>query len=108
MRLFYTKRYDIYNDKRIKILVLSDIHFSSSIKDKKLDIITKYIKNELPDYLLIPGDLIDCVDEITNIYNKDRLIKWITEISKLTCVLISLGNHDMFKRINKTKILINK
>ena len=77
---------------------MSDIHFSKCVKNKKLNYITNYINKEQPNYILIPGDLIDSNNDIEVLNEKDRLINWLKKISKNTIVLISLGNHDMFKR----------
>ncbi len=100
MRCFHTTRYDLYNKNNIKIMIMSDIHFSKCVKDKKLNYITNYINKEQPNYILIPGDLIDSNDDIKDINEKNRLFKWLEEISKNTIILFSLGNHDMFKRVN--------
>ena len=79
---------------------MNDIHFSKSIKDSKLKYIVNYIKYEKPNYILIPGDIIDCLNELDNINVKSKLINWLNDISKNTIVLISLGNHDMFRKAN--------
>ena len=74
MRCFHTTRYDLYNKNNIKIMIMSDIHFSKCVKDKKLNYITKYINKEQPNYILIPGDLIDSNNDIEVLNEKDRLI----------------------------------
>ena len=104
MRCFHTTRYDLYNKNNIKIMIMSDIHFSKCVKDKKLNYITKYINKEQPNYILIPGDLIDSNNDIEVLNEKDRLINWLKEISKNTITLISLGNHDIFRRINGKRV----
>lgn len=83
---------------------MSDIHFSKCVKNKKLNYITNYINKEQPNYILIPGDLIDSNNDIEVLNEKDRLINWLKKISKNTIVLISLGNHDMFKRAKSKRV----
>lgn len=92
--MFKETRTTIYNkniDKDIKLLVISDIHYSG-IKDvKKLDKLYKKIQKYDLDYICIPGDTLDNKD----VKNKEYLINWFNKISKLSTVIISLGNHDI-------------
>ena len=99
MKCFHTTNYKIYNNIKndIKVLLLSDIHFSKKVKNKKLDMITKYINRIKPNYILISGDIVDSVDIINNLIEKERLVNWIKNISSNRKVIISLGNHELYK-----------
>ena len=56
---------------------------------------------------MIPGDLIDSADMIERQELKDKLLNWIKELSKISKVMISLGNHDFYK-IRKKRLIKNK
>ena len=100
MNKLKTKLDIVYNDsvkKDIIIVHISDIHFNVNISSKKLKKISDYIIKIKPDYIMITGDLID-EDKIIN--NKDKikeLLVFLTNLAKNAKVLISLGNHDIFK-----------
>ena len=90
----------IYNNKATKdltIIHMADIHFNKNTKDKKLDKIKEEIYKNNPDYIVISGDLID-----NPLITKDRqkikkLLIFLTDLANLSKVIISLGNHDLFK-----------
>lgn len=106
MNILHTTTYKLHNKDNIKISILSDIHFNYNYK-KKLDKLLKHINKIKPNYILIPGDLIDSTDIIENINEKNIIINWLKKISKKSKVIISLGNHDVYK-IRKKRILKNR
>ena len=84
---------NIYSEKiskDVKLMVFSDIHFSSNKDIKKLEKLYDRVKTYDIDYICIPGDLID----IPNI-KYDYLIKWLTKLASICPVVLSLGNHDI-------------
>ena len=101
----------IYNNhakKEIVILHTADIHYSLKTSKKDLEKLYQIIKMECPNYLMITGDLVDEA-EITRNYDKIKdLVSVLSEIAKITKVLISIGNHDVlcnndysfFKKLN--------
>lgn len=87
----------LYNKKINKDIIIahiSDIHFSKTTKYKKLEDLLNYIKNIKPNYIMITGDLID-IPNITKDSKIKELISFLTKLSKIAKVLISLGNHDI-------------
>ena len=76
-----------------RICLLSDIHFSdlynSSIFDKIIDNITI----NKPDYICIPGDIVDSSD-ILFTEKKEKLTEFIRNLGKISPVILSKGNHD--------------
>lgn len=76
---------------------LADIHFNEFTNEKMLHDIVNYIYLESPSYIMITGDLIDSPDVIKNRIKIKELVTFLTDLSKLSKVLISLGNHDIFK-----------
>ena len=106
MKIFHTTTYKLYNKDNIKISIISDIHFSYKT-NRKLELLLNHLNKIKPNYILIPGDLIDSVDMIEKQDEKDRLINWLKRLSKISKVIISLGNHDYYK-IKEKKFLKNK
>lgn len=90
----------IYNSKTLKDITLihiGDIHFNKDTKDKKLDKIKEEIYKNNPDYVVITGDTIDESSVIKDKQKIKKLLIFLTDISNKSKVIISLGNHDIFK-----------
>ena len=115
MNRIKTKLDIIYNnnvDKDIVIVHISDIHFNTNIKSKKLKKISNYINKINADYIMITGDILDDSKIIDNKNKIKELVVFLTDIAKNTKVFISLGNHDIFdeddfKFFNKLNDLYN-
>lgn len=94
-------------DKDITIALLSDIHFNVNTKEEFLNYIKKTINSINPDYICIPGDLIDYLNLINDNKLMNKFYFWLHDLgninNKKIPVLISLGNHDMGYK-NKTYI----
>lgn len=86
--------YNLDSSIDLNIILLSDIHYSNNVNK---DVFNKILKkfNEIdfkPDYICIPGDILDeSTDFDLNVYN------FFYELSKISKVIISLGNHDISK-----------
>lgn len=104
---FHDSRYLIHNNYKnnIKIVVISDIHFSYNISNKKLNKIIKHIQVEKPDYIFVAGDIVDSLDMIAKEKEKNRLITFLEELSSITKTIMILGNHDLYRSV-KNKDLI--
>ena len=99
MNRFHITYYKIYDSRIIndyRILIISDLHYNDSTKSKKLTKILKKIKDINPNYIFIPGDLLDYQD----IYYDKKVflgIKiWLKQLSFIAPVFISLGNHEYY------------
>ena len=100
----YIKKYQLKNkkiNKKTRIILMSDIHISDIFNIKKLDIILKKLKKLNPDYICIPGDLIDGTNILKNPHNKSITLNFLKELGKISKVILSLGNHDVFKLIRQ-------
>jgi len=74
----------------LKVVHITDIHYSTTIKEKKLKYLVEQINFINPDIVVLTGDLLDETVE----YNKDEIINNLKEIkAKLGKYAIS-GNHD--------------
>lgn len=100
-----TKKYDLKTNKiknPIKLILLSDVHISNIFKVTKISEIINKIKQEKPDYICLPGDLIDCSNVLNNQTLKEITLNFIKELANISPVIISLGNHDVCY-LNKVK-----
>ncbi len=87
------KNYELKGNLNATIVLISDIHYYSKEDIKALNKITKRIKKLNPDYICIPGDLVD--ESIVKDF--EYLLNWLKELAKTSKVLISLGNHEFYK-----------
>lgn len=105
MQCIHTTNYKLYQKyikRPFKIVVISDLHFSYKIKNSKLNSILKEIKKQKPDYILFVGDIIDSTDMVEDKKEEVRILSFIEELGKIAKTIISLGNHDFYKK-NKGK-----
>ncbi len=101
MNYIHTTNYKLYKPqikRDFKIAVISDLHFSYNISEKKLQLIKDFLQSKNPEYILIAGDLIDSVDMIENNDEKMRLLYWLEDTGKICNTFISLGGHDFFQK----------
>lgn len=85
---------------KINIVQISDLHYSKLVSEKKLLEIIKKIKELKPNYITITGDSIDSVESINNQKDRNIIINFFNELSKIAPIMLSLGNHD-FSNYNK-------
>lgn len=100
--LFRETDYNFYNPYRtskndVNFAIISDLHFAPSVSDKKLEKILNRLRTKQPDYILFPGDLIDCRDMIEDNDEKERLIEFVKELGEIAPTFMCLGNHDLIK-----------
>lgn len=79
---------------RIKIALFSDIHFSKKYPKKILEKILENIQKNKPNYICIPGDIIDDVTVLDDDILVNKLKEFITNLAKVSPVILSYGNHD--------------
>lgn len=87
----------------IKIIHISDIHYSQNYNNKILDKLIIEIKNKQPNYICITGDLIDTYN-ITKTQKFTSFTNWLIKLSKICKVIISPGNHEYVEYKNKNYI----
>jgi len=86
------KKYNLSNKINKKIILISDIHYCNKNDIKHLNKILDRIKKTKPDYICIPGDTLDK----SEVENFKLLIEWLTKLSNVTKVIMSLGNHEFY------------
>ena len=108
MKIFQETTYKLYRktplfsgqSKSLKIAVISDIHFSRLVKNLKLRAIIKQFELARPDYIFIPGDLIDTLECVDSLGERERFLGFLqnlTAISSVRKMIVSLGNHDFYR-----------
>lgn len=101
MKLFHETKIELYSEKEEKICIVSDIHFSDRVKTKKLDSLARKIAERKPNYIFVPGDLVDYNDLIFDEKEEVRLLDFFEKLGKITTTIISVGNHDEYKLASK-------
>ncbi len=85
--------YEIRSDLNKKIAHFSDIHFAKQFNKKKFEIIIKELKRTKPDYICITGDTVDSA-KVTKTKKMEYLFSFLEELTKISKVIVVLGNHD--------------
>ena len=101
--------YNIFNkragDKDLKIVLISDIHYSSLTDIDNLYQLKNNIGKLDPNYICVAGDIIDCLNFVSDKILMKKFYDWIHNLGnindKTIPVLVSLGNHDMSFKKNK-------
>lgn len=103
--MFRLSHYNFYHPHQpLRIIAISDIHFSDQVKNSKLQSIAKFLQRQQPTHILISGDLIDYGDLIDTKSEQNRLLSWLRSLGDIAPTLIGLGNHDFYRLgFNKKK-----
>lgn len=91
------KNYTIDSTLNKNIVLISDLHYSNKQDLKVLNLILENIKKLNPDYICIPGDIINK----SEIEDEQHFINWLKKLSLITKVIVSIGNHEFY--IDKSK-----
>lgn len=100
MKAIYQTSYSFYQDRKtpLNLVLLSDLHFSAKIKDIVLEKVANWTEEQKPDYILLLGDLVHCLDELDNNKQSKRFMSFIERLSAIAPVFSILGNHDYYRR----------
>ena len=94
IKIRYSIIHNDYVNKDIKVLVLSDIHFSRLVGTTTINQIEKQLINQKPDYILIAGDLVDNPMYYLDKLEYSKVYDLLTRCGKIAKTLVILGNHD--------------
>lgn len=98
------KIYNLNTNLNKKIVLISDIHYSDKKDIKRLNVVLEKLRKIKIDYICIPGDLIDK----SNIEDEKYIIDWLKELSQLSKVIISIGNHEFYINKHESVFGLNK
>ena len=85
------------------IAIFADIHYSKNYPLQILDDIIQNIQKNKPDYICIPGDIIDDAS-VLKTEEISKLIDFFKELSFIAPLILSYGNHDEVTiRFHKSK-----
>lgn len=85
-----------------KILLFSDIHYTGIKDRKKIEKLINKANTYEVDYICITGDMLETYI-INNEIDSNYFIDFLTRLTNISKVVISLGNHDTIDR-DKRKI----
>jgi predicted MPP superfamily phosphohydrolase len=96
--------YDIQlNEKslssEIKIAMVSDLHLGAVNSENRIENMVREINSLKPDLVCIAGDIFD--NDYYAIYNPEKAINLLKDITATYGVYASLGNHDAGETINE-------
>ena len=92
IKMVVNKEYNISNKLNKKIVLLSDIHYDNKNDIKNLYRILKRIQEIKPNYICITGDTLNSY----HVEDFDLLLKWLSDIAKISKVIMILGNHEYY------------
>lgn len=98
------KTYNIKSNLNKSIVLISDIHYSSKKDIRVLNYVLDNIKNMKPDYICIPGDIIDK----SKVNDQEIFINWLKKLSTICKIIISIGNHEFYIDKYKKEYGLNK
>lgn len=79
----------------ITMAFLSDIHYYENFDIKLEEELIKQVKQILPNYIFITGDIIDKASYLDMEFNRDKLLNFMKSLSSITKVFLILGGHDL-------------
>lgn len=79
----------------ITMAFLSDIHYYENFDIKLEEELIKQVKQMLPNYIFITGDIIDKASYLDMEFNRDKLLNFMKNLSSITKVFLILGGHDL-------------
>lgn len=98
-RKFYIDKYKItspfYNFENKKVLVASDIHVHKHVDKQIFYLLLQKCEMLKPDFILVPGDIVENNGFLLDRNEKDFLEFFIKELSQICPVIIVPGNHDV-------------
>lgn len=96
--------YELESKQDLTIVHISDIHYSKMFNLNKFDEIISEVKRLKPAYVCITGDIVDNIG-ITETKKMEKLTEFLNNLSKLSKLIIGLGNHDTreYKKMKDNK-----
>lgn len=91
--------------EKLKVAHISDIHYTKNFSLSLQRNIIRNIKEFIPDYICITGDIVDSINVIDDKEISKNLLIFLEALASISKVFIVLGNHDLD---NNLDIYMNK
>lgn len=88
----------IVNEKKLRIVAVSDIHLGTLISKNRLNTLVTKINEQNPDIVMLVGDIFD--EDISSVIN-NSLGKYFEQIKSRFGVYAITGNHEYFGGIEQ-------
>ena len=82
-------------EKEIEMLVASDIHYHPRVDKEIFKLLVKYCRETSPDFIVIPGDILETINFIDDLEEKKFFERIIEELAEISPVIIVPGNHEV-------------
>lgn len=82
-------------DKEKNILVAGDIHYHPNVDKQLFKLLIKHTQETNPDFILLPGDLIETIEFIDYKHERDFFEYFVKSLAEICPVIIVLGNHEI-------------
>ncbi len=90
-------------DKKLKILLIADVHLWDNYKENILEDIIKNATKLEPSFICVCGDIIDEFRYLDKKGNEEFLLTFLNRLTLISTTIITLGSHDYFNlRKHKT------
>ncbi len=89
---FYSKK---LKDLTLTFTLISDVHFHGAFNQTLLYQIHDKVQNDTPNFICIPGDLLDQSSVLKDKNTLQELLYWLAALQEIAPVIISEGNHDI-------------
>lgn len=100
IKKFYTETeliqsYYYKSDEDTKIVVAGDLHYHPHVDKELYKLLVKYVIETNPDFVILPGDLIETINFIDIAKEREFFESIIKEMAEIAPVIIIPGNHEI-------------
>lgn len=82
-------------DDPSKIVVASDLHYQPHVDKEIFLLLIKYCRETKPDFIVMPGDLIETINFIDNQKERSFFETFIRSLAEISPVIMIPGNHEI-------------
>ncbi len=101
VKITRTESYSPNLKNKIRIVTLSDLHFSKKMKIKRIHSLLSLVSTWKPDYIFWLGDNLDDTNVLEDYEKREEFLDLCHQSGRITKTAISLSDHDMRYSIGK-------
>lgn len=83
------------SDTETSMVVGSDIHYHPNVDKELFKLLVKYVRETKPDFIVMPGDLIETINFIDDMKEREFFESIIRASAEVAPVIIIPGNHEI-------------